>query len=96
MMFILQKRTVRIIADVKSRNSCKNLFMRSKILPLCEYVFTFVIFVVNNQEHFQRNSAIYTVNTRNRDRLHRPNLSLSCFQKSAYYAGIKILVYYQI
>jgi hypothetical protein len=32
MIFTLQKRTVRIFAGVKSRNSCRNLFMRSEIL----------------------------------------------------------------
>jgi hypothetical protein len=82
MIFTLQKRTVRIIADVKSRNSCRNLFMRLEILPLpCEYIFTLMNFVVNNQEHFQTNSVIHSVNTRNRDHLHRPTANLSCFKK---------------
>jgi hypothetical protein len=50
----LQKRTIRIIAGVKSRNSCRNIFMRLEILPLpCECMFTLMNFVVNNQEHFQ-------------------------------------------
>jgi hypothetical protein len=90
MIFTLQ-RTVRIIAGVKSRNSCRNLFMRLEILPLpCKYIFALMNFVVNNQEHFQTNSAIHSVNIRNRVHLHRPIASLSCFQKSAYYAGIKI------
>jgi len=46
--------------------------------------------VVNNQELFQTNSAIHSVNTRSRDHLHRPTANFSFFQKSAYYAGIKI------
>jgi hypothetical protein len=67
-IFTLQKRTVRIIAGVKSRTSCRNLFMSLEILPHpCEYIFTLMNFVVNNQEHFQTNSAIHSVNTRNRD-----------------------------
>jgi hypothetical protein len=53
MIFTLQKITVRIIADDKSRNSCRNLFMSLEILTLpCEYIFTLMNFVVNNQEHF--------------------------------------------
>jgi predicted peroxiredoxin len=40
--------------------------------------------------YFQTNSAIHSVNTRNKNQLHRPIANLSCFQKSAYYAGIKI------
>jgi IS1 family transposase len=91
MIFTLQKRTLRIIASVKSRTSCRNLFMSLEILSLpCEYLFTLMNFVVNNQEHFQANSAIHSVNTRKRDHLHRPTSNISCFQKSAYYAGIKI------
>jgi hypothetical protein len=40
-MIFLQKRTVRIIAGVKSRNSCRNLFMRFEILPFpYKYIFT--------------------------------------------------------
>jgi hypothetical protein len=62
-----------------------------EILPLpCEYIFTLMNYVANNQEHFQTNSAIQSVNTRNRDYLHRPSSNLSCFQKTSYYAGIKI------
>jgi hypothetical protein len=84
MTFTLQKRTVRIIADVKSTTSCRKLFTSSEILPLpCEYILTLINFVVNN-------SAIHSVNTRKRDHLHRPIANLSCFQESAYHAGIKI------
>jgi hypothetical protein len=65
--------------------------MRLEILPLpCEYIFTWMNFVINNQELFHTNSAIHSVNTRNRDHLHRPTAYLSCFHKSGYYAGIKI------
>jgi hypothetical protein len=39
--------------------------------------------LVNNQECFQTNSAIHSVNTRDRDHLRRPTANLSCFQKSA-------------
>jgi hypothetical protein len=91
MIFTLQKGIVRIIAGVKSRNSCRNQFVNLQILPLpCEYIFTLMNVFVNNQEHFQKNSAIHSVNTRIGDHLHRPTANLSCFQKSAYYAGIKI------
>jgi hypothetical protein len=47
-------------------------------------------FTVNNLELFQGNSTIHSINTRNKNHLHRPTANLSCFQKGAYYAGIKI------
>jgi hypothetical protein len=41
-IFTLQNRTVRIIAGVKSKNSCKNLFMRIEIftsfMPIRIYI----------------------------------------------------------
>jgi hypothetical protein len=80
MIYTLQKRTVRIIAGVKCRNSCRNPFMRLEIIPLpCEYIFTLMNFIITNQELFQTNSTIHNVNTRNRDHLYRPVASLSCF-----------------
>jgi hypothetical protein len=52
--------------------------MGAEILLLsCEYIFTLMNFVVNNQENFRTNSAIiHSVNTRNRDHLHRTAANL--------------------
>jgi hypothetical protein len=62
------------------------------VIPLpCKYTFTLMNFVINDEERFQTNSAIHSVNTRNMDHLHRPTANLSCFQKSVHYAGIKII-----
>jgi len=99
MILTLQERTVRIIAGVKSKNSCRNLFMRLEVLSLpCEYIFTLMSVDVNNQELFQTNSAVHSVNTRNRDHLHRPIANLSCFQEKAHamLASKSSTVYYHI
>ena len=50
----------------------------------------YLFFIINNQENFQTHSSIHNNNTRNKLHLHRPNANLSCFQKSTFYAGIKI------
>jgi hypothetical protein len=90
-IFILQKESIRIMAGVRSRNSCRGLFKRSKILPLShEYTISLMNFNGNNQEHFQTNTAAYSVNTKNKHHLNRSTAYRSCFQKSAYYTGIKI------
>jgi hypothetical protein len=69
-VFTLQKKVIRIIAGVKPRNSCRNLFKGLEILPLpCEYIFLLMNFIVNNQELFQTNSAAHSVNTRNKHQL---------------------------
>jgi hypothetical protein len=46
--------------------------------------------MVHNQVHFQTNSALQSVNTRNRRDVRRPGATLFCFQKSVYCSGIKI------
>jgi hypothetical protein len=48
-------------------------------------------FIVNNQEYFHTNSAVHCGNTTNKHHLHRQSANLSCFQKNAYYDGIKFV-----
>jgi hypothetical protein len=45
---------------------------------------------INNQDNFQTNPLVHSINTRNKHHLHRPIANLSCFQKSAFYSGIRI------
>jgi hypothetical protein len=48
----------------------KSMFKRLEILTLSsEYIFSLMNFIVNNQEHFQINSTIRGVNTRNKNSL---------------------------
>jgi hypothetical protein len=90
-IFTLQKKIIRIMAGAKPRNLCRSLFKKLGILPLpCGYIFSLMNSIVNNLELFQTNSAIHSVNTRNKNHLHRPVANFSCFQKGAYYADIKI------
>jgi len=87
LIITFEKRTLRIIAGVKSRN----LFMRLYILPLpCEYTFTLMNVLVNNQEIFQETPAIHNVNTWNMDHLHRTIPKLSRVQSSVHNHGIRI------
>jgi hypothetical protein len=74
-VFTLQKKIVRLMVGVKAQN------LQILLLP-CEYIFSLINLIIYNQERFQTNSAIHG--------LHRPIANLSCFQKSAYYAGIEI------
>jgi hypothetical protein len=79
------------MAGAQPRSSCRSLFKQLEILPVpCQYIFSFMYFIVSNQENFQTNLSIHNINTTNKHHLHRPNTNLSCFQKSTFYAGIKI------
>jgi hypothetical protein len=84
-----QKKIVRIMAGAQPRSSCRSLFKQLEVLPVWgQYIFSLMNFIVSNQENFQTNSSIHSINRRNNRRLHRPNVNLSCFQKSTFYAGI--------
>lgn len=47
-------------------------------------------FTVNNQETFNTDLSVPSVNTTNKYHLHRQTAKLPCFQESACYAGIKV------
>ena len=66
-------------------------FKKLEILPvLCQYVFSLMNFPVDNQENFQTNSSVHNIETKNTGHFHGPIANLSCFQKSAFYSGIRI------
>jgi IS1 family transposase len=93
--FTMQKKIIRIMAGAQPRTSCRSLIKHVEILPVpCWYILSLVSFIINNQEIFQTNSSIHNSNTRNKYHLHRPSANLPCFQKSAFYTGIKFSTVY--
>jgi len=90
-IFRLQKRAIRIIAGIRSWDSCREQFRMLKILPLqSQYILSLLLFVVDNREHFRVNSEIHHINTRYRSNLHPPITHLSVHKKGAHYSGIKV------
>jgi len=49
------------------------------------------VFFIGNQDKFLTNSSVNSINTRNKQHLHKPIANLSCFQKGASYSGIRII-----
>jgi len=89
--FTSQKQVIRIMAGAQHRTLHRSLFEQLEILPVpCQYILSLINFIINNWENFQTNSSIHNINTRNKHQLHRPYAKLPCFQKSTFYAGIKI------
>jgi hypothetical protein len=86
----MQKRVIRIMMGCWYRESCRELFKELKILTLVsQYIFLLLMFVVNNSEYFVLNNAYHSNNTRRRNDLHLPQVTLSMYQKGVYYSGIK-------
>jgi hypothetical protein len=90
-IFTLQKKITRIMVGAHPRTPCRNLFKKNQRFCLFHAnIFSLMNFFVNNQENFQINSSVHSINTRNKHRLHIPIANLSCFQKSAFYSSIRI------
>jgi len=89
-IFRLQKRIIRIIVEIRGRDSCREHFKKLKILTLrSQYIISLLLFVVDNGDYFKVNSQIHNINTRNKSNLYLPISNLSVYQKGTYYSGIK-------
>ena len=88
-VFKLQKRAVRIIMGAKNNDSCREFFKLLKILPLyAQYIYSLLMFVVNNRNLFLGNADLYSKQTRNSHNLHLPLPQLTKYKKGVHYAGI--------
>jgi hypothetical protein len=90
-IFRLQKNTIKIILGHRSRGSCRNLFMKLKILPLpSQCIFSLHLFVIKNRNQYTVNSKIHHINTRKHSKFHQPLLSLTEYQRGTYCLVIKV------
>ena len=85
-IFILQKKISKIMAVVQPRTSCSAIIDSTCSMPIYSFV---------NEHHYQQSGkfsskSIHIINIENKHHLHRPNANIFCFQKSTFYAGIKI------
>jgi hypothetical protein len=85
------KKSFIIMAGAQSRISCRSLFKHSEIVTLPrQFTLSLINSTIDKQEYFQTNPSIKNINTRNKHHFYRPNVNISSFQKSKFYAGIKI------
>ena len=90
-IFIIQKETIRIIANISRRNSCRLLFNQFQILTLpCQYIFSILAFVIENRNLFVLNSDIHDHNTRNVHDIHSFSTHLLIVQRGVIHSGSKI------
>jgi hypothetical protein len=78
------------MAGVKKGASCRELLKKFNIIPLAnEFLFSLLLFVVDNVEKLQTNSDIHCINTRHKHDLLMLNANQTRCYIDAYYAGIK-------
>jgi hypothetical protein len=90
-VFRLQKMMIRIMMGCTSRDSCRKLFIKLKILPLPSvHVFPSPICDKKNKELFTTNHEIHSICTRQPLNFHQPPANLTKYQTGVYYMGLKI------
>lgn len=90
-LFLLQKKCVRILAQIDNTQSCKPYFIKLNILTLPSiYILDICIFVFKNNNTFTTKKEIHSINTRNRDKLHLPLSRIKMLNESPYYMAVKI------
>jgi len=90
-IFKMRKRVIKILMGIGYRESCTGLFNELKILTLSsQYIFSLLLFAVHNRGYFAPNSFCHNFNTRQKNNLHLPHISLTMYQKRVFYSGIKV------
>ena len=83
-VFKLQKWAIRIIMGTKNNDSCREFFKLLKILPLsAQYIYSLLMFVVNNKNLFMDNADLYSIKTRNSYNLHLPSPHFNSISKGS-------------
>jgi hypothetical protein len=80
--------------NTRLRDSCREAFKNMEIMTLySQYIYSLVLYTVNNKHLFDKNKEITKYKTRNNNNLHLPIATLSKFNKGAYISGIKVSNY---
>ena len=89
-VFKMQKRAVRILANVNSRTTCRPLFKQYNILPLpCIYIYQILIHTQININNYKRLGDNHHYDTRHINILEFPGHRTTKFEKCPKYKGIK-------
>ena len=90
-IFQQQKRIIRIMTVSTSRISCRTLLQKLEILTLTsKYIPSSMRFLSYSLEFFTFNTSVHIINIRLKLKLHKPAVTLTMYQSSAYYNSINI------
>lgn len=87
-VFISQKRVIRLIYNLDSRTSCREVFKEKNILTIaCIYILKSLIYSHENKNKFPLHADIHTYNTRNKNNIYQNQHHHTFYEKSPFYAG---------
>lgn len=88
--FKLQKKALRIIANLNCRDSCRSSFITYRVMTLANlYIFEALLFTYKTKNSINTNSQFHSYNTRNCNLLKPDYPSTTLYKKSYIYNGIK-------
>ena len=91
-VFKLQKKAIRLLADLKFRDSCKYYFKELNILTIVNlYILNLLVFIKNNADNISIEPVNHEYPTRNKNSFLRPlKHHTSIYEKSVSYSGVKL------
>lgn len=88
-VFIAQKRIIRLIFNLGSRESCRPTFKKYQLFTLSSlYIYRCLLYVKENENSIVKLSDFHTYSTRNADTLCIPSHSTTKFKSSCVYQAI--------
>jgi len=89
-VFVLQK-IIQIMNNKRPRDSCREIFKSMQILTFyLQYIYSLLLFTVNNIHLFTLNNEIHEHNTRNTNKLHPSLTNLTKVKNGPYVMCIKV------
>ena len=90
-VFVLQKRIIRLIFNLKPKHSCRTTFKTNSILPLPSiYILKTLLFIKENLNLYPTNAESHSYNTRERKMLVVPLHRTAKYELTPSYVGIKL------
>ena len=71
------------------RDSCREAFNSMEIMTYSQYIYSLVLYTINNKHLFDPNNEIHKYKTRNNNNFHLLIANLSKFNKVAFISGMK-------
>lgn len=72
-IFVLQKRAIRSIYQLGSRESLREKFKEIKVMTVAsQYIYANIMYVYKNRDQFSKRTDIHSINTRNKHKLVAP------------------------
>lgn len=90
-VFIAQKRVLRCLSNIPKRYSCRNIFVKHKILTLTGIlIYELGLYIFTYRNNFKIVSNNHTINTRQKNNFHIPFARLKITSNSPHILGLKI------